>query len=314
MSLELIWAEMNGFGFKLALLQHSSDNSPLFMDAEITTTTTEESTPTLDTFKLLGWLHANRKRLLIGAIAVAVIGSAIAIMDWKKSQDEINANAALFAVPSLATSPDKVGGASPDALLDVAKDYPATAAAERATVLAAEALFVDGKYAEAEHQFSQFVADHAASPLMSQARVGVAASLEAQGKTSEAIQQYQQVLQLYPSEVSIVSPAKLTLARLCEEQGKFEQSMGYYDDLTKAPNPNDPWFAEAQERKVLLLSKHPELRKMQAAAPSGMAPQPTMMAAPAPAKAPAPAPVAPGSGNNSSAPNLLNIPSGSAKP
>jgi hypothetical protein len=123
--------------------------------------------------------------------------------------------------------------------------------------------------------------------------------------------------------MSIISPAKLTLARLYEESNQPQQALTYYAELARVlnQNPYDPWAAEARERAQLLASKHPELMKaLTSAAPS--APQNTgfpsdanategrksaaAAATNAPKTSPPPAP----SGNQT--PNLLTIPGASS--
>ena len=227
-----------------------------------------ESTQTTETYlKVLAWFHANRKMLMIGAGVAAVIAVAAGIMAWQKSEAESSANTHLMGVPLATLHDGRVVPAQAGTFLDLAKQYPDTSAGEYASLLGAESLFMDGKYPEAHQEFSKFIEDHPASALLPQAKVGLAASLEGQGKTSEASQKYQEVISAYATEANIVSPAKLTLARLDEEQNKPEQALKYYEELARVNNPYDPWAAEARERGTLLLIKHPELRK-QAAAPT----------------------------------------------
>jgi hypothetical protein len=64
----------------------------------------------------------------------------------------------------------------------------------------------------------------------------------------------------------VVSPAKLTLARLFESQNKPEEALKLYEDLARSQNPYDPWAAEASERREQLLQKFPNLRPAPAAA------------------------------------------------
>ena len=220
--------------------------------------------------KILEWLHARRRPLLIGAVTVAVLGLAWAVISWKKAQDESDANAQFCSVPPEDVV--RLGPASPAPLLEVAKEYPGTPAGEHARLLAAEELFGQASYAEAFKQFSDFINNYPDSPLIPQAKVGVAACLEAQGKTSEAISKYHEIVLGYPSEMSIVSPAKLTMARLYEELNQPQQALTFYAELARlaARNPYDPWASEARERAQLLVSKHPELLKsLNSAAPGG---------------------------------------------
>ena len=263
--------------------------------------------------KMLAWLHANRKPLIVAVVVVAAIALVWGFMAWEKTQHETDANAELFTV-SIDSNVRSVP-VSPQKLLEVAKEYPSTDAGEYAQLLAANSLFNEAKYPEALQQFSEFIDNHAESTLVPQAKVGVAACFEAEGKTSDAITKYHDLVVMYPSDLNIVSPAKLTLARLYDADNKPELAFNYYAELARMlpQNPYDPWASEARERSQMLVAKHPELLKSQTAAAPGSAPTGFSVssgtggetATPAP---PAAKPVAP-SGNPN--PNLINIPSGS---
>jgi predicted negative regulator of RcsB-dependent stress response len=211
--------------------------------------------------KLLAWLHANRKKLMIGGGVAAVIALTAGIMAWQKSEAESNANAQLLSMPLAAFRGNRLAPAPAGPFLDLAKQYPDTSAGEYAALLGAESLFTEGKYPEAHQEFSKFIEQYPESALLAQARVGLAASLEGEGKISQAAQKYQEIISAYPGEANIVSPVKLTLARLDEAQNKPDQALTYYKDLARINNPYDPWAAEARERGELLLAKHPELQK-----------------------------------------------------
>jgi tetratricopeptide (TPR) repeat protein len=279
----------------------------------------EAQTQSTDVYlKTVQWVHDRRKPLLIGGVLVAVLGLALAFWAWTKATHESDANAQFFAAPIESTMRPMSVSAKP--LLDVASAYPGTAAGEHAQALAAEELFLQGKYPEAYQQFSQFIDNYPDSALLPQAKVGAAACLEAQGKTTDAITKYHEIILTYPTEVDIVSPAKLTLARLYEESNQLQQAMNYYVELARvlSQNPNDPWAAEARERAELLASKHPELMKaFSNAAPSNpqsgfTLPDATKAAGgkpgTAPAAKPAPKTAPPGSSSGNEAPNLLSIP------
>jgi predicted negative regulator of RcsB-dependent stress response len=269
-----------------------------------------ETTQSPDTFlRLISWLHANRKRIIIGLIAAAVIGLSWGLYSWNKTAREDSADAQLLSVQGVVGMSARVTRGSLAPLLDVARRYPNTPGGEYAQLLGAETLFTDGKYSEAQSEFSRYLADYPDGSLVAQAKMGVAASVEAQGKTAEAIQKYQEVVKAYSSETSIVSPAKLTLARLYEEDNKPQQALPIYAQLAQIRNPNDPWAAEARERAELLLAKHPEFRKLlEAPAPKPFALPQNSAAAPAAANpsqsAPSPATSKPGA-NPSANPGAL---------
>lgn len=261
--------------------------------------------------KLLAWLHANRKRLLIGVVVVALIGAVWGFMSWSKAEHETDANAELFA--ARIDSGVRSAPASPEKLLEVAKEYPSTEAGEYAQLLAANLLFDQGKYPEAGQQFSDFIDNHAESALVPQAKVGIAACLEAEGKTADAIAKYHDLVVMYPSEMNIVSPAKLTLARLYDADNKPELAFNYYAELARLlnQNPYDPWGSEARERARLLVSKHPELLKNQASAGPSEAPASGFSVSGTgggETAKPAPPPSKPATPSENPAPKLLNMP------
>jgi tetratricopeptide (TPR) repeat protein len=208
--------------------------------------------------KSIEWLHARRKPLMIAAAAVLVIGLAWTFIAMHKAQEEADANTRFYSIPV-----DSLGSAAAPStsLLGVTREYSGTPAGEYAQVLAAKDLFLEGKYPEAFRQFTAFIANYPDSTLIPQAKVGLAACLEAEGKANEAIQEYHKIILTYPSEMSIVSPAKLTMARLYEEIGKPQEALSYYAELARmlSQNQNDIWAQEARERAMLLLSQHPEL-------------------------------------------------------
>jgi predicted negative regulator of RcsB-dependent stress response len=215
----------------------------------------------MDFYNLANWFHRNRNRVIITAVVIFVIGAIIAIVMWHNDKTEADANAALMALPSTYSGNASRAHPTASTLDQIAKEYPGTPAAEHAELLAASVLFSDGKYSDSEAAFKKFIADHANSPLVAQANLGVAASLEAAGKTQDAVTKYQDVIGHYPNDNYIVNPAKLTLARLLEQQNKPDQALRYYDELMRNATQYDPWAGEARDRRDQLLAKHPELNK-----------------------------------------------------
>lgn len=218
-----------------------------------------ENDPTVALYDFYGWLHTNRKRVVAGAMVVAVIAAIVGVVMWNSNQKEAGANRALFAVPSVLNQTPPGDPASARALLAISQEDSGTSAGTAAQLLAARELFVGGKYAEAQREFSKFVASHSGHPLLPQANVGIAASMEAQGKISDAEQQYKKISALYSTDPNIILPVKLTLARLSEAENKPDQAVQLYKELASINDRNDPWVVEAYERLRLLVAKHPEL-------------------------------------------------------
>jgi predicted negative regulator of RcsB-dependent stress response len=224
----------------------------------------------VDFDNLMAWLHYNWKPVAIGAGAVAVLLVGFALHNWNKNQNEAKANAELFAMPSLVGANNKTEVRAEN-FQKIADEFPNTSVAQRAELIAAGVLFTDGKFAEAEKEFTKFLNADRDNSLQAQAAVGVAASLEAQNKIGEATAKYQELIAKYSGE-NVVSPGKLTLARLLESQNKGEEALKLYDDLLRNPNPYDPWSAEARERRELLLQKFPSLKSKPAMAAPTVSP------------------------------------------
>src|SRR5579862_2123187 len=126
-----------------------------------------ETTQSADTlYRLVTWLHANRKRLLIGLAAVALVALVSALASWRKSAAESDADAQLLDIPGVVGLAARSAPASPAPLLDLAQQYPHTAGGEYALLLGAEKLFMQGKYTESQQEFSKFLNDHPDSALI----------------------------------------------------------------------------------------------------------------------------------------------------
>lgn len=224
-------------------------------------------------FRTATWLHANRKQVVTVSVIVVVAAIVLGVYAWKKSSDETAADSQLMLLPSVLGVTTDTGQTPATPYLNLARDYPGTPAGADARLLGAEALFLEGKYAESEDQFNKFMDNHPESDLLPQAMMGVAAALEAEGKTPDAMRKYQEIIAAYPNQGGLVEPAKLTMARMSEAANKPEQALTYYSELARTQNPYDPWAAEARERAILLLAHHPELRKAEAQAQAqGQAP------------------------------------------
>ena len=229
---------------------------------------------TLTFFNVYNWLRANQKRVLAGLIVLVVLAAGMTLWAWNKGQNEAAANQALLDIPTVSGLSASTGlpasddAATLDALRKIIAEYPGTTAGASAQLLAARSLFSEGKYPEAQQAFAKFIADHPGHELIPQAQIGVAASLEGQGKISEAVTKYKEVAAIYSTVGNIVYPVKLTLGRLSEADNRPDQALGYYEDLARIKAPyRDPFIAEAQERYMLLIAKHPELNKAAAANP-----------------------------------------------
>jgi Uncharacterized protein conserved in bacteria len=117
-----------------------------------------------------------------------------------------------------------------DSYLQVAGKYQSTAAASRATLLAATASFTEGKYDQALAEFQKYAREQSGGPYAAQAMLGIASTLEAQGKTDQALESYANLVERYPNS-PVLAQAKFSLARLREAKGDLAKALALYEDL-----------------------------------------------------------------------------------
>jgi TolA-binding protein len=207
----------------------------------------------------LTWLEVNKKRLAVAAVALLVAGFAIYVWNYMSEQKEIAASSALLQLRPSGNSPtNQIPVPSAD-YLKVAQAHQGTAAGERARLLAAGALFTEGKYSDAHAQFDGFIRDYPASPWAGEAAFGVAASLEAQGKNDEALTAYQRVVTSYGND-AVANQSRMAMARIHEAKNQPEMALKIYEDISKQSGGMGSMGAqEAFMRRQELLKKHPNL-------------------------------------------------------
>jgi len=219
--------------------------------------------------KLWPRIEANKNRILAGAVVVVIAIAVAWVLASQHDQKEAEAGEALT---KLSLSPT----VTPEGLLKIASDYPGTAAAERAMVLGAGALFTTGKYAEAQAQFQKYLDEHPDGEFFGQAALGLGVCLETQGKADQATGVYQRAID-NSSDTVVVTVAKLSLGKICEAQGKISDAQKYYEQIAKERiNQETSLGREAMLRLTLL--------KKAAPATPGSAPAPVVTVPPAATK------------------------------
>jgi tetratricopeptide (TPR) repeat protein len=198
-----------------------------------------------DVYDLLAWFELNKGKVAAVALLLVALGFGIAIVRYTKQLRPT------VVTPTNQTPPQA------SAFLRVAEDFSGTRAAERAKLFAATTLFSEGKYAEAQNAFNEFLAQHRGSQWAGTAELGVAAALEAQGKTNEALAAYQTVANTYANTVA-AEEAKLAMGRLYEARQQPEQALRLYNELAPA-NPMMPGRDEAASRREALFRQYPHL-------------------------------------------------------
>ncbi len=204
----------------------------------------------------VAWLLVNKKRIITGTTVVASAALVISFVVYQKNQHEIKANAALLGLGLPLAQIE--GGPNAAALTKVATDFAGTAAAERALLMGAEALYGEGKYSEAYTQFKKFQGEYGGSRLYPIATYGVAVSLDAQNKQDEAITAYDDLIKRFATE-SVADQARLSLARLFEAKNQPAKALKLYDEVVGGAGGRTGYGYEATDLRAKLLAKHPDL-------------------------------------------------------
>ena len=106
------------------------------------------------------WFEANKKQVVWGVVIAAVLALVASLYLWNAGQKRVKAGMALSQVLANAAFTGGVDGASAEAYLKVANEHAGTSAAGQALLLAGEAFFAQGQYAEAQTQFQRFVREN----------------------------------------------------------------------------------------------------------------------------------------------------------
>jgi predicted negative regulator of RcsB-dependent stress response len=219
-----------------------------------------ETTESTGLYEFLAWAEANKKRLMLAAVAVLAAIVALIVYSYFRDRREAQASESLLALRALPSASTGAKAASPQEFLRVADDYASTSAGERALLLAAGNLFTDGNYAEAQAQFEKFKTSFGSSPLVSIAALGVASSLDAQDKVDAALAAYQDVAINYPDD-PVAAHAKLAMASIYETKKQPEQELKVLDELSSKPAIYGDAAVEAMMRKEQLLQQYPDLAR-----------------------------------------------------
>jgi tetratricopeptide (TPR) repeat protein len=140
-------------------------------------------------------------------------------------------------------------------LLALGGQFPGTAAGQQARLIAAGQLFVSGKYAEAQTEFSTFEEQNPNSEFLGVALIGVAATLEAQGKDAEAVKAYDRAI--LGGGDGFAVQARLAKARLLESSSPVV-ALGLIDEVLKSTAASVVG-EQAATARTRLIQKHPEL-------------------------------------------------------
>ena len=129
-------------------------------------------------------------------------------------------------------------------------EYPGTAAAGNAHLLAAAQLRKDGKFDESSALLRSFAEKYPEHQMLSGAWTSLAANLEAQDKPDEALAMYQKVSTSYANSFS-APVALMAQARLLTAKGKTEEAGKIYEQVMTRYAETAVAQQAAQENKQL---------------------------------------------------------------
>jgi TolA-binding protein len=192
-------------------------------------------------YKLLPQIQANLNRIITIAVIIAVLAAGISFYSWHSGQTQINAGDAVSdALVSMPATADATTIAN--TYLDIATQYPNTTAGQRALMQGASALFMAGKYQDAQTYFQQYMNAHPDGPFAGQAGLGVAKCLEAQQKYDQAAGAYQHVID-NSADAEAVIDSKFSLGRLDVRGKNYAEAMRLFQDVMQA----DPYGVMGNE-------------------------------------------------------------------
>lgn len=207
-------------------------------------------------FDFATWFELNRRPVLVavGLVCAAIVG--IMVVRARQQASARDASAQLLAALPAGAPGQPPAPLDAQKLLQISQKFSGTPSATQARLLAAGQLFADGKFAEAQGQFSGLEDAAPDNPYLGIALLGVAASLDAQGKTAEATTAYDRVISLFPNDAP-AQQARLAKSRLIESS-QPPQALALLDDVLR--NEFALGYQQiAGAARARLLAGHPEL-------------------------------------------------------
>ena len=209
--------------------------------------------------RLWVWFDTYKRQLAAALALLAVAALVVWYVVWHREQKQTEAGQALSQVVTaqLEGTIPRTGTEAANAYLKVAKTYSDSLSGAQALLLAAGALYTDGKYAEAQSQFERFIREFQGNPMMGQALLGIASCLDAEGKTDQAAAAYNDLMTRHSTE-TFIPQVKFALARIYENQNKVEQARDLYQEIERSA-PFTSVGNEAGVRMEELIAKNPKL-------------------------------------------------------
>jgi tetratricopeptide (TPR) repeat protein len=163
------------------------------------------------------WAQYGKK---ITTAAVVIIAVGLVLYVWQRNA----AQQAEAAAARLAAARDI------PALEQIVQDYPRQEVAAQALLRLGDALYQQGKYAEAGQKYRQFIEQYPTHSFVASAFIGEAYVREAEGNYQAALDQFQRVLGSRPQSY-VTLPATMGVARCLEALGRKQEARQKYEEL-----------------------------------------------------------------------------------
>jgi TolA-binding protein len=182
--------------------------------------TNSTAEPPVSSFDPVLFWTLHRRPIIGGAIAIVLAALAVGFYFGYEAFQAQSATAAYAAASSI------------DGWRSVIKHYPGSVAAGNASLRIAARLAADGKLAESDTEYENFVHRYAKHPLAVNGYVGLAQNAEAANNLARAAQEYAQAANLFPN--SYQAPLALfNQARLTKAQGQDQAARTLFETIVQ---------------------------------------------------------------------------------
>lgn len=189
---------------------------------------------------IFGWVQEHSRQLLIGAVAVAALAGGFALYDRNRAGEALRAEQALSTAERSVYSANLPLAQSD--LRKVIERYKGTPAAERATLLMAQVLYDQGKYADGIKRLEPLVGSRA---LGASAEGLTATGYEALGKLKEAADHFARAATASSFDLDRAN-FRASAARALTNAGDSAGAKRIWTEL--AADPTGPVAGEARVR------------------------------------------------------------------
>ena len=225
-------------------------------------------------FKWWPQIEANKNRIIGGVVIIAVVVLIYSFISWRRETNQVEAGDAVTR--ALVTMPPGSDASQvANMYLGISDQYGGTMAGQRALMQGAAALFMQGKYADAQGDFQRYLDAHPDGEFAGQAALGVAKCLEAQNKLNDAAGAYQHVINDFPDPEAVVN-AQFSLALVDLQQRNASSAAQLLQQVAQS-DPYGVLGGEARQYLYNIESSRPAPSATPSAAPTMSTPPATRM-------------------------------------